>query len=298
MLPKGFGKILLIALVLLFLSINPAWAGFGFSPGAVKSDHLFPGSHFEQKIIFSRYSPEGDLRMEVKIDAPGIEDWLSIDRGLSFIFPDGEQQTPMIVSVDVPKDAGYGRYQGFLRTVAIPIGRAREGAVSVMVGGDIRIDLAVTKEEFSDFRVRTFGIAGIERESVKVSIQLENLGNVPVAPSKVYLEVYDQYFNLLHSGDVSNLEKVPAFAVGSTLAEFPFSLEKGYYWGEVEIFKENEVTHSGKVYFEVTEKKFFGKLGEISGGNWVLILGIIVILAIGFGIFWLKFKRRAQRRIK
>ena len=298
--PQNLGKILLIVLGLSLLTTTAVWAAFGFSPGAVKNEHLFPGSHFEQAITFSRDTPEGDLRMEVTIDAPEIKDWLSIDRGLSFIFPDGKQQIPMIVSVDVPKDAAYGKYKGFIRVKAIPTGERREGAVAVIVGGDVRIDLTVTEEEFSDFRVRTFDVTGIAGKSVKVSVNLENLGNVPVAPSKVHLKVYDEYFNLLYSGEASNLEKVAAFMVGTTLAEFPFPLEKGYYWGEVEIYKGEEVVQSGKKYFGVAEKKpVFAELVETTAGKVKLIGGIIILLGVIIGLaVWFKKRKKKIEKVE
>jgi hypothetical protein len=289
---KKFGKILVV-LILFFLSANTAQAGFGFSPGSVKNKNLSPGSHFEQTITFSRYSPKGDLKMEIIIDAPKIKDWISIDKGLSFIFPDGKQQTSIVVSVDVPKDAAYGEYNGFIRVKAIPVGEGGEGAVSVIVGADIGIILAVTKEKFSDFKIQTFSIKGIEKKNVQVSIRLENLGNIPVAPTKVHLEVSDQYFNLLYSGDTSDLEKVPSFATAKTIAVFPFQLEKGYYWGKVQIFKGDEVVKSGDAYFEVTEKKFFSGITEIGGNKWVIIaIAIFIIFIIGGAVFWAKFRQR------
>lgn len=298
MLAKRFSKILFFVLALLFLTnAGQVRASFGFSPGALRNQHLSPGAHFEQTITFSRYSPEGDLKMEVTIDAPEIEGWLSIDRGLNFIFPDGKQQTSMVVLVDVPRDAGYGEYKGFIRVRAIPTGEAGEGAVSVVVGGDIRIDLAVTREQFSDFRVRTFGLTGLTGKNVKVFVNLENLGNVPVAPSKVHLEVYDEHFNLLYSADISDLEKVAAFETGSTVAEFPFQLAKGYYWGEVEIFKNGEVVKSGKVYFEVAEKEsLFSKVAKIGEGKGrVTIIGLAITLFLA-GLFFIFRKRIIQRK--
>ncbi len=273
-----------------------ALAGFGISPPFVKNFHLSPGSHCEQEIIFSRADPSGDARMEVTIaDAPEIEKWLSIDKGWSFILPDGQKQTPMRVLVDVPKDARFGNYEGKIRVKILPVSGGG-GTVSIVLGGEISVSLAVTPEEFYDFRVRLFAIPEAEQgKPVKVQISIENKGNVAAAPTRVHLDIYDEYQRLLISGDDTELKLVPAFETKDTFAEFPANLELGHYWGDVKIFKGEELVLSGKIYFEVIpSKSFWVKFNELKT-TWKIIIGVAalgIILAVILAIFLLKKRKR------
>ena len=73
--------LILFILPLVFVFwVNQASAGFGISPPYVKSDRLIPGTHYEQKISLLRSSAEEELTARVIINAPEIEDWITIDQ--------------------------------------------------------------------------------------------------------------------------------------------------------------------------------------------------------------------------
>jgi hypothetical protein len=209
----------------------------------------------------------------------------------------------MQVLVDVPQDAEVGNYQGKINVSVIPAGTAEEGTVTIVTGGQIRIELTVSEEKFSDFKVRTFGIPTLEEsQPVKVSINIENTGNAATAPSKVHLDVYDKYHGeLLWTGDDTSLDLIESFTTKTIFAEFPIELGVDYYWGEVEIFKGEEIVTTGKIYFGVVEKGTLTVTTEEDGNrpqnqlsnfpSLYIGAGIIFLLSLGL-LIWAERKRR------
>jgi len=82
----------LLIFILGLLNANVVFAGFGITPPYVVNSNLTRGSHFEKEILLTRGDPVEDLRIEVSIDVPGANDWISIAQGNSFIMPKGEQK--------------------------------------------------------------------------------------------------------------------------------------------------------------------------------------------------------------
>jgi hypothetical protein len=182
----------LLVICLLFSIAYEVKAGFGITPPRVWNDRLVPGSHFEQTITLTRSNPDNPIGIIVEMNALDIESWITIDKGDSFIYPAGPRQYPMTITVDVPEDAGYTTYYGKMTVKAAPVGGA--GQVSVALGAVIDFKLRVSGEEFSDFNIRGISIPDLEEGwPVKFTAKLENLGNVKTRPSKVHLEIYDDY---------------------------------------------------------------------------------------------------------
>jgi hypothetical protein len=77
------------------LSFQPAGAGFGITPPYVKNDSLARDSVYTQRVVISRSDPVEDLRADVTVNVPGADEWIAVDRGLSFILPKGESQVPI-----------------------------------------------------------------------------------------------------------------------------------------------------------------------------------------------------------
>lgn len=275
----------------LFLGWTNSALAFGISPPWVYADYLIPGSHYEQDIYLTQAEPEHPLKIEARTDQSEIKNWISFEPGEDFIIPAGIQQFPMRVVVNVPKDAGYETYQSKIRIRAISEG---EGQVAVLVGGIVDVRLGVSGEEYSDFNLKDFKVNDIEEDwPVKVLIKLENLGNVKIRPSKVHINIYDQYYKeLLESGDAVDMNWVEPFEIGEVEAEMPVKLDIGEYWAEVEIYKKGELVLKDKRYFNVFErgtiKPYITFLG-ISIYIWIAILAAILFLVAGFKFgFWRK----------
>jgi len=115
----------------------------------------------------------------------------------------------------------------------------------------------VTDEEFSDWQLRDLGVRNLAKDekTIKVYLKVENLGNVKTRPSKVHLDVYDDYHqNLLSSGDDTELDWIPPFQTQEIIAEFPVDLEPTQqYWAEIKIYKEGELLLADQRRFNVGE---------------------------------------------
>jgi len=272
--------ILIITSLFLLLAADFAF-GFGVSPPRIINDHLIPGAHFEQTIILTQAEPDRPLKIRVVMQAPDIEDWLTLEPGREFTIPEGIQQFPLKVSIDVPKDTAYERYEGEFIVEALTGG---EGQVSIITGAVVQLRLRVSGEEYADFKLRGIDVPNIEQgDPVKVKIKLENLGNVKIRPSKVFVRIFDQYQKkLLEKGEAVNMGYVKPFEKGEVIAELPAKLEIGEYWAEVDIYKQEQLLLKDKRYFKVVEK---GQLGTFLGLKiwlWGIIVGIILIIIVGF----------------
>jgi hypothetical protein len=190
-----------IALFLALASTNVVWAGFGISPPYVKNDSLTRGSYYEKEIYLGRGQPGEELRIEATINVPGANDWISINKGNSFTLAKGERQTTMIVEVAVPRDADFGTYEGHITVKTIPVGLPEGGGVSIIMGAQIDVDLEVKDIQIFDFQVRNVEIYNLEEGhkfwwlyfpgKIKFEMQIENMGNIKAAPTKVRLDIHD-----------------------------------------------------------------------------------------------------------
>lgn len=290
--------ILLIGFLLFGAGADLALA-FGISPPRVFNDHLVPGTHFEQTITLTQAEPKEPLKIEVEIDAPEIRDWIEIKPGMEFVIPAGKQQFPMRVIINVPKDAGYDTYEGTISVTAMS--GDGEGQIAVLTGAVADIKIRVSGEEFSDFKLKKVIVPNIEEGSpVEVVMTLENLGNVKVRPSKVYLRLYDQYHQaLLEEGEAKDMNWVEPFKVGKVVAGMPTKLGIGNYWVEIEIYKNGELFLEDERYFKIVEKGTLGLIFGLSKWIWVLIGGIILagFLSIKFRL-WKKLLAKFGINIK
>lgn len=255
--------------------------GFGVSPPRVWNDYLIPGAHFEQTVILTQAEPDRPLQIRVVMEAPDIEDWLTLEPGMEFTIPEGKQQFPMKVIVDVPKDAAYETYRGEIIVEALAGG---EGQVVILTGGVVDFKLRVSGEEFADFKLRRVRVPNIEEgDEIKIEIELENLGNVKIRPSKVELKIYDRFHQaLLESGEATKMNFVEPFEKGKVTGEMPTKLEIGEYWAEIEIYKKGESILKDKRYFKIVEKGTLGLILGLPVWVWALIGGIILTGFLSF----------------
>lgn len=286
--PKKVRRILIIILLLSLAGPNIAQAGFGIAPPYVRNDMLARGSHYEQKILLIRGDSVEDLKAEITVDVPGVNDWISIDKGMEFILPKGEKKVPMVVSVDVPQNVNFGNYEGAIRIRVVSLAPLETGTVNITLGGQIDVRLNVTDIEIFDFLVRLVTIPDSpEGRPEKVLLKVENTGNIKSAPTSVHLDVYDSFHqDLLWSGDDSNLEKIKPFETKEIFAKFKTELVMGQYWGDIKIFKGEEVVREEKVFFTITEKlgtldNLKADIGELPIWVWAII-GIVILAGISY----------------
>jgi len=217
-------------------------SSFGISPPYISNHHLAPGSYFEETIYLVRGNPDIEDVVEVSVNTSEIKDWIIVSNEV--VLPKGSQQTPLKVGIDIPQDVESGSYQGSIKIKS----KSSQGNFE---GARINIDLIVTGEDYSDFRVRGVNISDFEEEdSLTVLITIENIGNVKIRPSRVHLDIYDiSHKNLLISRDLGNTEWVEAFKTAQVGESIPVNLGPGEYWADVSIYKKGESLGINKVYF-------------------------------------------------
>lgn len=306
--------ILFFVLLGLFFINNEARAGFGISPPYVKSKNpIFPGAHYEQKITLLRSSADSNMKAKVNINAPSspeIESWISFNKGEIFDLPKGKLQVPLIVKVDVPDDAVVGDYKGYINIQIMP-DNIEGGGVAIALGARVDVDLSITDETFIDFLVRRVDIPDFEQLEkpwswkifswffyrIKIEMNIENTGNTKIAPSKVSIDVYDlSEKELLESHTDRSIEKIEPFTTKTVYADFPTKLDPGQYWGQIKVYKENEIVHKNKITFTITkpgELKNSRKLGYwpyILMGIYILIILILIVFLVWIRIWRHIFK--------
>jgi hypothetical protein len=305
-------------MALLFLLESPGIvnAGFGITPPYVRSDRLTQGSTFTQEIILVRGSPTQDLKAEITLNVPGIEDWITIDRGSEFLLPAGERQVPIRITVRVPSDAPYERHQGSIRIRTMSPDPA--SGVSIALGAQIDVDLRVV-DEIRDFEIRRVRISEAEEPRrmwwleypgrITFTMGVENTGNAPTAPSRIQLDIYDRRGNVVleTTYNTNALEAVLPFETREVIAYLPTRLPPGAYLVRYSIFRfESEVKRSGELTLSILPQ---GTLAAYAGyGFEGLALSDLLTIAIpltilltlvlsGAFVAHLRRKNKKRRRV-
>jgi hypothetical protein len=291
-------KILLPLLILvLFLTwAGTVRAGFGVSPPLIRNHQLSPGSTYKQEIMLLRSSAEEDLKAQVKLNAPEIASWISLDKEESFILPKGELQVPLVVTFKIPKGAELGNYTGSINVKIVPADEKNASGVAIALGARIDIDLALTNISHSDFLVRLVSVPDFERlgkpwnwkiwsplfdklfYKIKLVMSIENKGNVKTAPTRVSIEVWDlAKKNMLLKSEDRSVKKIKPFSTEEVTAEFPTTLPAGQYWAKIKIYKDQEIANYYEVAFSVIAS---GNSGGTHLGIWPWLVALAVVLIV------------------
>ena len=253
-----------VCILMFSLGAEAALAGFGITPPYVKNTSLTRNSIYEQQIMMVRSDPTVPLEAEVVVDAPEFEDWIEIVQGKRIPMPAGEAKVPMTVRVTVPDDAEFKQYLGKIRISTVPpAGSESVGAVNISLGAQINIDLNIIDREIFDFRVRRIGLddftAGHKVAwlyfpgKILFDMNIENTGNVDVAPSEVAFQIYDSSGATLleETSHTNRLPKVSPFATDSMVAELPTRLPAGTYLARYAIYNRDEIKQEGEITLNI-----------------------------------------------
>ncbi len=259
-------KRLLPLVAVLFFAVNVAsvHAGFGITPPYVRNDRLTQGSTYTQEITLVRGDPIEDLKAEVTLQVPGIDQWITIDRGNEFLLPKGEKQVMMKVTIRVPADAAYERYQGSIRIRTMSPDPA--SGVSIALGAQIDVDIRVV-DEIRDFEVKRVNLSEAEEPTrfwwleypgkITFTMGIENTGNAPTSPSRVQLDLYDKRGNVVLEStyNTNTIDEVLPFETREVVAYLPTRLPPGAYLVKYSIYRfEDEVKRSGELTLSVLPK--------------------------------------------
>src|SRR3989338_2024931 len=294
-----------VLFIFVAISVFPAVgeAGFGVSPPSIKETRLVPGSRVTRTIYLIQGNPEKDVSMDVAIESKNIRGWLSFEPAGSFVIPAGVQQFPLKITVAVPQDAELGIYKAFIRPSTNPE-NAKSG-VAISLGGRIDVELTVGDDVYESFTITNINIEHIRAgEKPKVSIEVENTGNVPTGPSAASFELYNKFGDIrLSYGDTDITEEIASFAKRGLTIELPLSvrLAEGEYWGNVKIYDDtgSRVKELKKPFMVKEGIGFSGFMAGVGGtglriGLWTL--GGLFILIIFF-FLWRRLRRKKKMRV-
>lgn len=306
-----FFRSFLIIIAVLFFNVHALYAGFGVTPPYVSNVSLTRNSVYEQTIYLVRSDPSTDLKATVSIDVPGVNEWFVINEGNEFVLPRGEQKVPMTVKVTVPDDADFKQYSGNIRIkTGATDDKVQGGAVSISLGAQIDVDLTVIDKKIKDFKVRKIGVSDLNEGhkvgwlyypgKITFEMLIENIGNVPIAPSDVVFRIYDKSGNVLleEAHKKGKIEQVEPFATKSVIAELPTKLPSGSYLARFEIMNGDDVKLSGEVNLSVLpygtlQTAGFGFLGLSLAHKLSVIVPILFFITIPLAIL-IRAKRRRR----
>lgn len=299
--------------ILQILSAPIAHAGFGVTPPYFQNTSLTRNSVYEQQILLVRSDPNKALKATISIDAPEVSDWIEIIEGDTFLLPAGEQKVPMTVRVKIPDDAEFKNYKGKLRIKTGPADDGNgSGSVSISLGAQVDISLNVIDKEILDFRVRRINIGDLNEGhkfawlyfpgKIRFKMLIENIGNVPVAPSKVVFKIYDQTGTILleETEHTNRIKKVDPFGTEDVLSELPTRLPSGSYLARYEIYNQEELKQEGEVTLNVVpygtlQTAGYGFLGLSLPHMISVILPLLTIFLITASLLY--SQRRKKRKV-
>jgi len=249
----------IIVLIIALLCINIA-TGIGISPSRITAEHMTRGTHFEKMIHLSGINP-GE---SVQIVAEGeIADWIGIDRGKEFVFPD-QVSVPIIINIDVPVDIENRHYAGSVTISSVPQKMSGGGnSASVIPGVRVKIEVDVTGEQIKDDRVLFAKIEkGEADDPLPIQLDIENIGNVIGRPSMLSLTIFNKFKTVkLLSLNITSIEGAQPHTRQLSTVLANHELPPGQYWAMISVYDESDVIYSDEIVFELIEPDSFKKSG-------------------------------------
>lgn len=308
-----------LAIIILWFSLNwpnMAQAGFGISPSGLRITEALRGTSIEKSIVLSRNNPKEDLLIEAKL-AGEIADWILLERGSRFTYPAGKKQFPVQVTINIPRTAANGDYQGKITFTGFPASACDESgctgsSVGIATGAVADLRVSVTDKEIKSFRVLGIQVDKARaNEKLGLILFLENNGNVDIQPDHIIVDIFDKFHKLqLGSFTVSRFEgKVKPQNSGTVKALIPWVPDKDNYWAEVAVFNhKNQLVAKENLAFETEAADTSSGAGAGSAekeGNltWLYILigilgGGMIFLLLGFFFFRFYIKKHLELTLK
>jgi hypothetical protein len=294
-------KISFAIILALVVVPNFAEAGFGVSPSKVIEDNLVPGSHYERTVYLVQGNPQKDLPIEINIESDRIKDWVKIEGGNEQTIPQGVQQFPIKLIVDVPEDAELDIYKSFVRISTIPEQGNTDGNIAIAIGGRIDLEMTVGDNVIKEYEILIIDILDIkESQDPQVEVKIKNTGNVAAAPSAASFELFNKFGTVrLGYSESEDFENVPSFSESAQVLSFPIDVRyaPGEYWGEVKFYDdEGKIIKELRTVFDVSEAgPLDAALLFLTDFSWLGIVAVVII----FGFVFLKLKKRGRvRRVR
>lgn len=237
-----------------FLVLSKANAtSIGVSPARLTNKNLMPGSRYQQEFIVSRSESDVAADVEIEIQGDEIKDWLTVTPD-GMKMPQGTNSVKFTVTVKVPNDATAGKYEGSVLVQIVD--EEKEGQVILVPGAKIEANLTVSDKEIDEYSVKKATIATHHQgEKLVMEVELDNTGNVPVAPMRAEIAISD--INNKEVKEIESVEikgEVDAFSMGTVQIIFDDpELDVGSYYGDLKIYDDGKMVYEDKILFKVEE---------------------------------------------
>lgn len=299
-----------VVLVFLLFGSSVAYAGFGITPPYVRNTSLTRNSTYEQQILLVRGDPDTALNAQITIDAPEIQDWVSIVEGDKILLPRGEQKVVMTVRIKVPADAKFQEYEGKIRIRTQPTDdQVAEGVVSISLGAQVDINLNVIDKIIEDFRIRKISVSDLNEGhklgwlyfpgKINFAMLLENTGNVDISPSKVKFRIFDRSGAVLleETQQTGTIKKVAPYLTQEIFANLPTHLPPGSYIVRYSIYNGDEVKQEGELSLSILkagtlQEAGYGFVGLSTAHKISVILPILSVLIM---VLFFIYNRRSRK---
>ena len=303
-----------VALFYVTFGATLAYAGFGITPPYVRNTSLTRNSTYEQQILLVRGDPNVPLNAQIVVDAPGIQDWITIVEGNTILLPRGEQKVPMTVRVKVPSDAAYKEYEGKIRIKTVPTNdQVAEGVVSISLGAQVDINLNVIDRVIKDFRVRKISVNDLNEGhklgwlyfpgKIEFVMSIENTGNVDITPSDVQFRIYDRSGAVMleETHQKGTMQTIAPYLNGDVTAHLPTRLPPGGYMVRYAIKNGEEVKQEGELNLSILPYGSLQTAGFGFGGLSLthkisILLPVFAFLILILYIVYNRLERRKRRR--
>jgi uncharacterized membrane protein len=211
-----------------------------------------------------RGDPNTPLNAQIVVDAPEIQDWITIVEGSTILLPRGEQKVPMTVRVKVPSDAAYKEYAGKIRIRTVPTDdQVAQGVVSISLGAQVDVNLNVIDKVIKDFRVRRVAVSDLNEGhkfgwlyfpgKIDFVMSIENIGNVDITPSDVQFKIYDRTGAVMleETHPIGSMNTVAPYATADITAHLPTRLPPGSYLIRYTIKNGTDVKQEGELNLSI-----------------------------------------------
>lgn len=310
---KQFKFFLVNLFLLFFMSITPAFAGFGVSPAEIYNSNLKPGAKFEKNIVLSRSDADEDLKVSIETDLGESESWFKFDPGKEFIFPKGESRKEINITISVPENVEIRNYNGVLRIKASSIDAASSG-VSIVKGARMEVNLVTTNLNVDVLNVKNMEIADINSgDPIKLLLDIENNGNTDISPTKIIIEFQDLNQSPVDTQEVTKIDKIPSNKTKKISVDFKNNLSGGgEFFAVVKVYLNETLLRSDRLVFKINSSSlnskssislanssnFLSKLFDLIKNNQIETLFILMIPLLPVIIGFILYKKTKLVSIK
>lgn len=272
-------KILLV--IFLLFAAQRVYAGIGISPASIDNARLKPGSSFSEEFVLSTNLADSDLSVSIESDIGAANSWLSFEPGANFIIKKGVQRESFKITVTPPSNADLRDYKGYIRIKVSPVNNSG-GGIAVVQGARIDVNLTTSTEDYAELLVRAIRLDGTDTNSpLKLTLKIENKGNVAGSPNAVDIEVLDLDQKKIKTLLTNNIKKVDPNRTEEVTNLLEHGLPPGEYFGLVKVYFQNKLIREEKVVFKITAGSFVSAPIEASGSaTTMLFVGGVILTAI------------------